>query len=80
MGFFICLETPTKGMYREADEIGFFTAPSGRKIPRLQIRTIHELLDEGKEFDFPVGYALRSGEAKRLVRDGEQGSLELGTE
>jgi len=77
MGFFICLETPTKGMYTEADEIGFFSAPSGRKIPKLQIRTIKELLEENKEFDFPQGYTLKSGTGKRLTREGEQVALEL---
>ena len=50
---------------------------SGRKIPRLQLRTIHELLDEGKAFDFPQGYSLKSG-GKRVGRVGEQGKLELG--
>ncbi|MBP6965776.1 MAG: site-specific DNA-methyltransferase [Armatimonadetes bacterium] len=73
MGFFICLDTPTKGMYTEAEELGFFDSPSGRKIPKLQIRTIKELL-EGKEFDFPKGYSLRSS-GKKLVREGEQGEL-----
>ena len=57
MGFFICLDTPTKGMYREAEELGFFDSPSGRKIPKLQIRTIKELLAD-KEFDFPRGWSL----------------------
>jgi len=77
MGFLICLETPSKGMYQAAEEIGFFAAPSGRKIPRLQIRTIKELLEEHKEFDFPKGYSLKSGPAKRLTRAGEQGALSL---
>ena len=76
MGFFICLDTPTKGMYDRADELGFFDSPSGRKIPKLQIRTIKELL-EGKEFDFPKGYSLKSGAGRKLVRDGEQGELGL---
>ncbi|HUV04526.1 MAG TPA: site-specific DNA-methyltransferase [Armatimonadota bacterium] len=74
MGFFICLETPTKGMCREADELGFFDSPSGRKIAKLQVRTIKELL-EGNEFDFPKGYSLKSGGGKKLVREGEQGEL-----
>lgn len=74
MGFFICLATPTPGMYGEADELGFFASPSGRKIPKLQIRTIKELL-EGKEFDFPKGYSLRSSTGKKLVREGEQTDL-----
>ena len=75
MGFFICLQTPTRGMYNEAEELGFFEAPSGRKIPKLQIRTIDELLD-GKDFDQPRGYSLRSG-GKRLTRQGEQTELGL---
>jgi len=77
MGFFICLETPTKGMYNEAEEIGFFTSPSGRKIPKLQIRTIKELLDKGNDFDFPIGYSLKSASGKRLTKDREQGKLEM---
>ncbi len=76
MGFFICLETPTKGMYAEAEEIGFFDSPSGRKIPKLQIRTIKELLED-KEFDYPKGWVLRSAGGKKLVRDGEQKGLDL---
>ena len=76
MGFFICLDTPTKGMYREAEELGFFEAPSGRKIPKLQIRTIKELL-EGKEFDYPRGWSLKSGGGKKLSRAGEQAELDL---
>ena len=75
MGYFISLGTPTKGMYQEAEEIGFFDSPSGRKIPKLQIRTIKELLD-GKEFDFPKGYSLKSA-GKRLTRTGEQKEMEL---
>jgi site-specific DNA-methyltransferase (adenine-specific) len=76
MGYFICLDTPTKGMYREAEELGFFDSPSGRKIPKLQIRTIKELL-EGKEFDFPMGWSLKSGGGKRLSRANEQTPLDL---
>jgi len=76
MGFFISLEKPTRGMYAEAEEIGFFIAPSGRKIPKLQLRTIPELLDEDKSFDFPQGYSLKSASGKRLKRD-TQRSLEV---
>jgi site-specific DNA-methyltransferase (adenine-specific) len=77
MGFLICLEPPTKGMYQAAEEAGFFTHPAGRKIPRLQIRTIKELLEEHKEFDFPKGYSLKSGPPKRLTRESEQATLEI---
>ena len=30
---------------------------------------------EGKEFDFPKGYSLRSSSGKKLVREGEQTEL-----
>jgi hypothetical protein len=76
-GFFISLETPSKGMHQEAEELGFYTAPSGRKIPRLQMLTIHELLHEGKSFDFPSGYSLKGEGGKRLARDHEQQTLGL---
>ena len=59
LGFFISLETPTRGMINEAEELGVYTAPSGRKIPRLQLRTVKELMDEGKPFDIPQGYSTR---------------------
>ena len=77
MGFFICLDTPSKGMYDEADELGFYTAPSGRKIPKLQVRTIKELVEECKEFDFPKGYSLKSGSGKKLTRETDQAKLEM---
>ncbi|MHB9038620.1 MAG: DNA methyltransferase [Armatimonadota bacterium] len=76
MGFFISLDKPTKGMCNEAEELGFFTV-GRRKIPKLQIRTIKELLEEGKEFERPEGYMLRSGAGKRLTRETDQGKLEL---
>ena len=76
MGFFICLEKPSKGMYDEADELGFFTV-GRRKIPKLQIRTIKELVEEDKLFERPEGYRLKSGSGKRLTREKDQGKLEL---
>lgn len=76
MGYFICLETPTKGMYQEAEELGYYALPSGKKFQRLQIRTIQELLD-GKEFDFPQGYALKVTAGRKLQRDGEQGQFDI---
>ena len=76
MGFFICLERPTKGMYNEAEELGFFTV-GRRNIPKLQIRTIKELLEEGKEFERPEGYLLKSGSGKKLTRERDQGKMQF---
>ena len=76
MGFFITLENPTLGMYQTAEDAGMATAPSGRLFPRLQLRTIRELLHDGHEFDFPQGYSLKSG-GKRILRTHEQAALDL---
>jgi len=77
MGFFICLETPTKGMYSRAEEIGFFDSPSGRKIPKFQIRTIRELLDKGKRLRLPSGLLPQERVGQEARADREQGKLEM---
>lgn len=51
IGGLICLQSPTKGMLLEAASAGMFTH-LGVEYPRLQIRTIQELLD-GKAFISP---------------------------
>ncbi|HEX9751271.1 MAG TPA: DNA methyltransferase [candidate division Zixibacteria bacterium] len=73
MGFFISLESPTKGMRDAADEVGFFESPGGkRKIPKLQLRTVKELLEEEEEFDLPRGYMIKSGGRKLMRRDDQR--------
>lgn len=51
LGGFICLEKPTKGMWRDVAEAGMYTY-LGKSYDRLQIRTIADLL-AGKAFDTP---------------------------
>jgi DNA modification methylase len=51
MAGFICLEKPTRGMTQEAAKAGMYKY-QGQDYPRLQIRTIEELLDENA-FDTP---------------------------
>jgi hypothetical protein len=48
----ICLQEPTKGMREEAAKAGMFTY-QGAKYPRLQIKTIAELLDK-RPFEMPA--------------------------
>lgn len=55
-GVFICLDEPTKQMSNEALEAGFVEGFGAHKIPRLQILTIKELLEEKKRPDFPEGW------------------------
>jgi DNA modification methylase len=51
MAGFLSLEEPTKGMQAEAAKAGMFTY-EGVKYPRMQIRTVKELLN-GYRFDTP---------------------------
>jgi DNA modification methylase len=78
LGLFVSLEPPTREMVREAEQAGFYTTPLGKlRIPRLQVRTVGELL-EGKGFAIPSAALLMGvAQAERVVPSGEQGSLEM---
>ena len=52
MAGFLCLDEPTKGMTNEAAKAGMFSY-EGEKYPRIQIRTVKQLL-EGYSFDTPA--------------------------
>jgi len=78
LGLFITLQPPTGPMRREADSVGFYTTPLGnRKIPRLQIRTIAQLLEE-RAFMIPSA-ALLYGvkQAAEIRKDPGQEELDL---
>jgi hypothetical protein len=51
IGVLISFQEPTAGMRAEAAEAGFYTSPWG-KHPRIQLRTVAELLD-GRGIDYP---------------------------
>lgn len=51
IGVLISFQEPTSGMKGRAADAGFYESPWG-KHPRLQLRTIRELLD-GKRIDYP---------------------------
>jgi hypothetical protein len=53
IGVLISMNEPTKPMQTEAASAGFYSSPWGTKHPRLQLRTIAELLD-GKRLDLPA--------------------------
>ena len=78
LGLFITLEPPTAPMQQEADALGFYTTPLGnRKIPRLQIRTIAQLLS-GEGFLIPMA-ALLIGvkQAEAVQEDAGQEEMEF---
>ncbi len=51
IGVLLSFDEPSAGMRAEAAEAGFYESPWG-KHPRIQLRTIRELLD-GKGIDYP---------------------------
>jgi len=76
LGFFITLDRPTRPMTKEAGACGFYTTPLGnRNIPRLQIRTVEELLG-GRPFDLPVT-APRAGIKRAEAIKEDPGQQEL---
>jgi len=64
MGVFIRLETPTQGMYTEANTSGFYEYDTQTKYPRIQILTVEDLL-AGKRPQVPAGSANVSLEPKK---------------
>jgi site-specific DNA-methyltransferase (adenine-specific) len=78
LGLFVSLEPPTREMVQEAERAGFYTTPLGNlRIPRLQVRTVGELLG-GKGFAVPsAALLLGVAQAERVAPSGEQGALEM---
>ncbi len=76
IGVLISFEEPTSGMRSEAAGSGFYTSPWG-KHPRLQLRTVGQLLD-GQGIDYPhvTGANVTHRRASR-ARPGQPESLEL---
>ena len=54
IGLFVTLAPPTRAMRTEAVTAGFYETPLGEKIPRIQILTIAELLEQGKKPQIPL--------------------------
>src|SRR5579863_6686636 len=70
IGVFITLEPPSKDMISEAVSAGFYESPGwNQKYPRIQIKTIDELL-KGARVDMPPQHGTFK-QAKR-VRESEQ--------
>ena len=77
MGLFVTLEPPTRDMTLEAERAGFYTTPLGNlRIPRLQVRTVEELLGGKGGYDAAVrviqhvqlhSHLANIGDAKSLI-------------
>jgi site-specific DNA-methyltransferase (adenine-specific) len=59
IGVYISFAEPTREMRREAAEAGFYTSPgisgsAGHKYPRIQLLTIHDLIEGNKSVQRPL--------------------------
>lgn len=79
LGLFISLEAPTRDMLTEAAGGGFYHSDLWqRDFPKLQIRTIADLL-AGRSFDLPPRQPAYQPAERARTPQGEQGSMrELG--
>jgi site-specific DNA-methyltransferase (adenine-specific) len=78
LALFVSLEPPTRDMIQEAAQAGFYTTPLGNlRLPRLQIRTIEQLL-RGEGFEIPGAALLRGvATAERVQPASGQAELEI---
>ena len=76
LGLFIILEEPTRDMRTEAASSGFYHSDIWqRDYPRMQIRTVAELL-AGNEFDIPYAPSMYQP-AQRVQRpEGRQATMD----
>jgi DNA modification methylase len=79
IGAFLTLEEPTPPMKKEATAAGFYQPPElpGR-FPRIQIRTIAELLD-GKKLEFPPYREVTFAKAERKSKSIQPGLFRQGS-
>jgi site-specific DNA-methyltransferase (adenine-specific) len=76
MGVFITLETPTREMITEAVSAGYYESPGwNQKYPRIQIRTIAELL-RGTKVDMPPQYGTFK-QAPKVKQEAQEEQLDL---
>jgi len=77
MGFYVCLETPTKPMLIEAAGAGSYKSELWKgTYPRIQIRTVEELLN-GQRFDYPSHVTAGGKQAARALDNSGQATLEM---
>jgi site-specific DNA-methyltransferase (adenine-specific) len=74
MGFLITMEVPSKPMLTEALATGYYHSPGwNRDYPRLQVRTIEQLL-AGQHFEHPPTNVTLA-QAEKVQEEGQQGKM-----
>jgi hypothetical protein len=81
MGVLISVDEPTDKMYADAAAAEYYTHKlTGKKYPKLQLRTVKELM-EGKGIERPSEHAARDETFKKApkakAKGGEQTAMEL---
>ena len=77
LGVFITLELPSRDMTTEAVTAGYYESPGwNQKYPRIQIRTITELL-KGARIDMPPQFGTFKQASKVKHDEGQQPALEF---
>ena len=76
MGVFITLETPTREMITEAVSAGYYESPGwNQKYPRIQIRTIAELL-RGTKVEMPPQYGTFK-QTQKVKQEAQEEQLDM---
>lgn len=77
MGIFICLYEPTKGMLKEAKEMGTYKNNLFKlEFPKLKIVTVKEMFDKNERLNIPVIEMIKKAEQK-IEKEKGQNKLEL---
>lgn len=76
LGLFISLEEPTRDMQAEAAGGGFFHSDLwGRDYPKIQVRTVAQLLS-GQSFDLPPRQPMYQAAPRVRSAEGRQSTLD----
>lgn len=76
IGIFLSLEPPTKEMQTEAISAGFYESTGWqKKYPKIQIITISDILQAGRDIDIPPNFSTFKKASKELTTHGEQSDI-----
>ena len=78
MGLMISMKPPTKEMQLVCEQQGYADWPSQRKYPKMQIRTVKDLLEEPRNpFEIPDSYRVEKSQGVGKKEPDAQMGMEL---
>jgi hypothetical protein len=75
IALFVSLETPTRGMIKDAASAGLYQSPNGKKYPRVQLLTVGELLEGRVREEHPDYEPDLNFKKAKTEEHGKQGTL-----